>query len=824
MVENMTLCLFKNSVFRLAVTLSIVLTLSFAGSCSRQSGIEELVSQIELSNPSQFERRDEPLLFEFESLGLAPKDPIISQLIVRTGQNRLPGQLVDIDGDTSDDGIMTLVDLKPAETRQIEIAVNTSNAGNPFKKRTQAEISVKQGGEWKDNKYIGGTFVNVDKLIPPPQHTDHSEYIRYEGPGIESDKVGYRIYLDWRNGFDIYGKKTRDLVLQHIGLDGYDSYHEMSDWGMDLLKVGDALGVGGFGYWNGKSVERVSKVDGWETVILENGDIYSSIKITYKGWQVADRKIDVTAILSMVAGSRLVNVKLEASETIPNFAIGLVKHEGTKFSQGDANITGKAWTYTASYGAQSLSGDNLGMALLFKRENRDAQTMDEHNYVSIMDPVAGNKLEYYFLAAWESEPEGISNEQDFIRYLEQESERLTVTPRQRLTTRHSVQNKQFPITAERALEWSQKMAESELARGTPQSLAYGGFDALRQRQSNFEYTTGLLMQAFDDLADATGNQGYAKIAEQVIGSFITDSGDIHTYKESEYNIDSINPGKMILRLYNDTGDERFKKAALQLRHQLENHPRTSEGAFWHKKRYPYQVWLDGVYMGIPFLTHHSTLFEDGASLQEAVNEFNIVRKYLYDSDTGLYRHAWDEKKVQDWADPETGLSKYFWGRGLGWYAMALVDTLDYIPADKPEFRQPLLDLITELAPAIISFQDRDSGVWYQILDQPEREGNYREATASSMFVYMLAKAINKGYLPDRYKDAALKGYTGLISEFVNIHSDGSISLTGNCSVAGLGYGRDGSYLYYMSEPIVDNDPKGVGPFIMAGIEVSKLID
>lgn len=812
------------AVLSFALIAALIAALMSSCSSKTEAGLPVgVVARVVISNPSDFERRDEPVFLDFETLGLASNDPIIAQLAVRAGHDRLPSQLIDINGDGSDDQILALVDFKAAETRQIEIFVNSANTPAASTKRTQAEISIKQGGEWKGEQYIGGSFINVDKLVPPPQYTDHSEFIRYEGPGIESDKVGYRFYLDWRNGFDIFGKKTTDMVLQNVGLDDYEAYHHMADWGMDILKVGSALGVGGYGFWNGKAVERVSKVDSWEATVIENGDIYSSLKIAYTGWQVADKKINLTAILSMVAGSRLVNVKLETSENIPNFAIGLVNHEGSSFSQGDSNITGKAWTYAGSYGKQSLNDDNLGMALLFKREDRDAQTTDEHNYVSVMDPVAGNELEYYFVAAWELEPEGITNEQDFIRYLEQESERLTITPRQRLTTQLDLTNKKIPVTAKDALEWSQKMADSESARGFDQMLAYGGFDVRRQRQPDFIYTTGLLMQAYDDLSAATGNQKYSQVANEVIGSFITDNGDIHTYNEEDYNIDWINPGNMVLRLYENTKDEKYKTAASHLRHQLENHPRVSEGAFWHKKRYPYQVWLDGVYMSIPFLAHYSALFENGASFEEVVNEFVVVRKYLRDPESGLYWHAWDEKKMQAWADPETGLSKHLWGRGLGWVAMALVDTLDYIPTDKPELRQPLLDMLTELAPAIIAAQDPESGVWYQILDQPNRTGNYREASVSSMFVYALAKAINNGYLPDSYKEATLKGYNGLIKEFINVRSDGTISLTNNCAVGGLGYGRDGSYQYYMSEPIVDNNPNGVGPFIMAGIQINKLI-
>jgi unsaturated rhamnogalacturonyl hydrolase len=617
------------------------------------------------------------------------------------------------------------------------------------------------------------------------------------------------------------------MVLQQVGQDGFESYHHMADWGMDVLKVGQALGVGGYGYWNAETgkVERVSKVEGWNAEVLENGDIHSALRIRYKGWEVAGSKVDLTARLSMTAGSRLVRVNLETGEALPNLAIGIVKHPGSTLLSGDLNITGQAWTWIASWGRQSLSGENdqLGMAVLFKRDDLDAQLDDGLNYVAVTEP-SNNRLEYYFLAAWEHEHDGIKSEQAFVEYLNREAERLTMPPRRMLNTALDESSKTFPFTAATALEWSRRLANSELQ--TTLQYVHGGFDVMRQRPAFFEYTTGLLVQAYDDLARA-GNPEYAQIAEQVVGSFVADDGAIHTFDESKYNIDSINSGKAVLRLYEASGQEKYKIAAGHLRRQLRNHPRTSEGAFWHKQRYPYQLWLDGVYMGMPFLAHYALLFEDGDerehSLEEAVNEFVIARRHLRDERTGLYYHAWDEKKTQDWADKETGLSPHFWSRGLGWYAMALVDVLDYIPDDKPELRKPLLDIIAELAPAVVAVQDDRSGLWYQILDKPGEHGNYLESSGSSMFVYMLAKAVNKGYLPESYKNAAVKGYEGIVREFIEFHADGSVSLTHACSVAGLGFGRDGSYRYYMSEQIVDNDPKAVGPFIMAGVQVSELL-
>jgi rhamnogalacturonyl hydrolase YesR len=226
-------------------------------------------------------------------------------------------------------------------------------------------------------------------------------------------------------------------------------------------------------------------------------------------------------------------------------------------------------------------------------------------------------------------------------------------------------------------------------------------------------------------------------------------------------------------------------------------------------------------MGMPFLAHYGVMHGDVHAIEEAVREAVIADARLRDERTGLYYHAWDEKAAQVWADPDTGLSKFFWSRGIGWYGMALVDLLDFVPEDRADLRAPIVEIIGRFADTMLAH--RVDGVWYQVTDQPQVTGNYPEASGSSMFIYMLAKAINKGYIDASHRDEVATSYSRLVEEFANIHTSGAVSLKNVCRVAGLGYGRDGSYRYYMSEPVASNDPKGVGPFIMAGIEVSKML-
>ncbi|MCK7598953.1 glycoside hydrolase family 88 protein [Microbulbifer sp. CAU 1566] len=782
------------------------------------------IASLELANPSDFPRLDEAVYLSYYELGL--KAGFASPIAVWNQAEQIPVQAIDKDADGEKDGILFTVDVAVDETLKLRIAKADAEYAQ-HTKRTQAEISHKVGGEWKEREYLGGSFQNVSSLEVPKEHTDHSWYIRYEGPGIESDLVGYRVYLDWRNGFDIFGKQTLEPVLQNVGQDGFDSYHESADWGMDILKVGSAVGVGGYGYWDGEKVIRVSDVQDWQADITENGDLYSSFKIQYKGWKpTEDLQTDLTAVLSMHAGSRLVEVNAKTSEELDNLIAGIVDHEGTELIVGDMDITGHAYTYIGTYGAQSLDGANLGMAVLAKRKAIKETTKDEHNQVAILKP-AGNEVQYYFVAAWANEVASehgpITSKAQFETYLQQEAEKLTMPLRQRLTTAASVAETEQPLTAEVALAWSKRLADSELERKTLE-YAYGGYDHIRKRPSYFEYTTGMVMQAYDELNQVSPDARYADAVQQVMGSFVADDGSINGYVQDKYNIDSVRAGTMLLRMYERNHDENYKKAVDHLYEQLEHHPRTEAGAFWHKKIYPHQVWLDGVYMGIPFLAQYEQLMHDKPNVEEVLAEFKLVNQILKDPQTGLFYHAWDEKRQQVWADKETGLSGYHWARGMGWLAMALVDVLDYIPQENTEERQYLLKMITEIAPVIEKYQDPATGTWWQIIDKPGERGNYLESSASTMFTYFFAKALNEGYLPKgKYLGTAKKAYKGLLDEFVQVHADGTISITDMCQVAGLGFGRDGSYEYYMSEPIYDDDPKGTAPFITSGVEMYKLL-
>ncbi len=360
------------------------------------------------------------------------------------------------------------------------------------------------------------------------------------------------------------------------------------------------------------------------------------------------------------------------------------------------------------------------------------------------------------------------------------------------------------------------MADSEMKRNPDPRL-------IDFRDSpKWEYTNGLICTAMLKVWEKTGDSIYFNYAKSYADSMILEDGTILTYKKSDYNIDRINPGKFVMQLYNLTGDEKYKIALETLRDQMRYHPRTSEGGFWHKNRYPHQMWLDGLYMGSPFLAQYALEFNEPELFDDVANQVYLIDKYAWDPEKELYFHGWDESREQRWSDPETGRSPHAWGRAMGWFAMSLVDMLDYFPADHPK-RTEIVKIHQKMADVILAQQDT-SGLWWQVLDRPGDEGNYLEGSVSSMFTYFLLKSANNQYLGEKYANAGKKAYEAIEDKLIKKNEDGTISLTQVCGVAGLGGDpyRDGSYEYYVNEIIRDNDPKGVGPFIMASLEFEKL--
>ncbi|MEX0987886.1 MAG: glycoside hydrolase family 88 protein [Bacteroidales bacterium] len=341
-----------------------------------------------------------------------------------------------------------------------------------------------------------------------------------------------------------------------------------------------------------------------------------------------------------------------------------------------------------------------------------------------------------------------------------------------------------------------------------------------ERYGQWDYVTGTVLKAFQELWLVTGEQVYFDYVRQTVDAVVDENGHIRDYRMADYNIDEIREGSALLFLYRYTGDEKYLLAAGHLRQQMREHPRTSEGGFWHKDRYPHQMWLDGLYMASPFLAEYGLMFDEPALFDDVVNQIVLVDQYTYDTLNGLYYHGWDETRSQEWADSITGQSPSFWGRAMGWYGMAMVDVLDYLPEEHPG-RNQVIDILQKFANGIIPYQD-SSGVWWQVLDQPGKEGNYKESSVSAMFVYAIAKAIRLGYITEPALSYFQKAYEGILEEFITKNDDGTFNLTHTCKSAGLGYGRDGSYEYYVyTATHRENDGKGLGPFILAALEMEN---
>ncbi|WP_341939315.1 glycoside hydrolase family 88/105 protein [Marinimicrobium sp. C2-29] len=366
------------------------------------------------------------------------------------------------------------------------------------------------------------------------------------------------------------------------------------------------------------------------------------------------------------------------------------------------------------------------------------------------------------------------------------------------------------LSAEKPL--STWMADSDIERNPE------GWMIDFRETPKWEYTHGLMMSAHEKVWRATGEERYFDYMKDFADFMIDDEGTIKTYDQSLYNIDRVNPGKFLIGLHQETGEEKYWLAIEQLRDQMRAHPRTSEGGFWHKKVYPHQMWLDGLYMGSPFLSRYASTYDEPGLYDDIIQQFRLIERHTWNSGQKIFHHGWDESREQRWANKTTGRSPHAWGRAMGWLSMAIVDVLDDLPSDHPE-RQVMLDIAAKMAEAIETHRDADSGVWWQVVNMGGREGNYLESSSSTMFAYFLLKASERGYIDARYRELGLSAYEAVVEEFVRENEDGTLSITSVCAVAGLGGNpyRDGTYEYYINEPRRADDPKAVGPFIMTSV-------
>jgi unsaturated rhamnogalacturonyl hydrolase len=364
--------------------------------------------------------------------------------------------------------------------------------------------------------------------------------------------------------------------------------------------------------------------------------------------------------------------------------------------------------------------------------------------------------------------------------------------------------------------WSQKMADSAMSRWPD-----GRFVPPGARWA-WNYELGTLLEGMESVWLNTSDPRCYNYIKASVDSFLAPDGSIPTWKPEENQLDSILMGRQLLLLYGVTLDKRYATAATALYQQLQRQPRTPAGGFWHKQRYPNQMWLDGLYMAEPFYAEYAATFRHPEAFSDITRQFELVGQHMRDPATGLLYHGWDESRKERWADKQTGLSSEFWARAMGWHMMALVDTLAYYPESEPG-RKVLLDELERDVAAVVRQQDGASGLWFQVLNKPTEKGNFLESSASCMFVYALARGVREGYLPPSYLASAQRGYKGIQGHFVQTNSDATVSLSGTVKAAGLGGDpyRDGSYAYYIGEKVITDDPKGVGAFLLASTEMEN---
>ena len=356
---------------------------------------------------------------------------------------------------------------------------------------------------------------------------------------------------------------------------------------------------------------------------------------------------------------------------------------------------------------------------------------------------------------------------------------------------------------------------------TPERTAWNLEKIREGKKVEWNYIDGCMLTALMEMTRITGDERYARFAEEVADHFVQDDGAILTLKPEKANLDDINEGRVLFELYAKTGKEKFRLAADRLRAQLDAQPRTAEGNFWHKAIYPNQVWLDGIYMAQPFYALYEKHFGTG-DFSDTVKQIKTVRARMYSEEKGLFFHGYDASKTAFWADPETGCSKNFWLRSLGWFAVALADLTEILP--EGEDRDALAAIFTELMANMRRYADAETGLYWQVPDQGGREGNYLETSGSAMMAYAMLKGARLGVLGEEYAELGARTFHGIMDRYLTFTETG-LNLGGICLVAGLGpennRRRDGSYEYYISEPVVENDAKGVAPFVLAYTEIKR---
>jgi unsaturated rhamnogalacturonyl hydrolase len=632
----------------------------------------------------------------------------------------------------------------------------------------------------------------------------------------ENDRVAFRTYgkaLEKEmisSGIDVWAKRVPELIIDKWYKGGDAFYHTDSGMGLDFYSVKRSRGCGGAGIWDGTKM-HVSR-NFVSSRVLANGPIRTVFELRYEPWNVNGVMVSETKRFTIDAGQNFYRVEsfYDAPDDLRDIdvAVGIAKHEPDFKGEFDK---GKTWM---SLWETNEKNGSLGCAVIADAQNfqsfKDipAEQFDFPQHLSVVAAKPDKVARYWVGAGWSRY--GFADKKAWLETVNNFAQRAASPLVVSVVNEAKIKRKQ-------ALPLSQRLVYTLMNRiwleddGTPIGIP-----------AKWNYEQGVQMKAVEQLWYATGDPKYYDFIKRGMDYWFDKDGKLSRYDLEEYNIDHVTPGRGLITLYRVSGDKKYKDAIDLIRSQLKTHPRTKEGGFWHKKIYPWQMWLDGLYMGQPFYAEYSVITGED-NWNDIANQFVWMEKNARDPKTGLLYHGWDESREQRWANKQTGLSPHVWGRAMGWYAIALVDVLDSFPKNHPR-RAELVAILNREAEAIANYQDKRTGVWYDIIDLADRPKNYLESSASAMFVYAIAKGVRQGNLPEKYLDTVRRGWAGIKKEFIRELADGNLDWEGTVSVSGLGGNpyRDGSFDYYMSEKLRTNDAKGLGPAVMAAVEMEAL--
>lgn len=760
------------------VKLAALVFLGFSGLSGAAHAADAV--KVTVTNPLPAPRWSETVALAFTELKkVAPALDPVKTVVLDAAGKPIDSQLVDMDGDEAPDELVFQTELG----------------------KSQSKVFSVQAGERKpftrDQYKVYGRFIRE----------------RHDDFAWENDRIARRMYgpdlETWKkepltsSGIDIWVKRVTKRVIN----DWYmvDDYHRDNGDGGDFYSVGKTRGCGGLGVWSGGKLYTSRNFV--TSRVLANGPIRLVFELDYAGWDAGGAKVSETKRVILDAGKNFdrfeSTFRVESGKGPLSVGIGIAKHPG-----GTAQADKRAGTLRSFEPFKDKNG-NVGCAVALGPGKASDTPQTELDSLLVTPVPAKGPVVYYAGFAWDKASDVVDDKVWAARvdsFAKEAFSPATVKLAPSTATPP-------PLLGQGAPDWSVRVCDTLMTR-SPSALS-----------DKWSYENGVVLRGFLAVWQKTREPKYFDYVKRSIDAVIDADGAIKGYHVEDYNLDQVNAGKVLFALYKHSAEPkdkaRYKKALEQLRAQLQKQPRTADGGFWHKNVYPHQMWLDGVYMSSPFMAEYAVTFNEPALLDEVARQITVIEKHTRDAKTGLLFHGWDESKEQKWSNPKTGTSPEFWGRAMGWYAMALVDSLEHFPKNHPK-RAAILAVLGRLAAGISQVQDRATGVWWQVLNQGGRENNYREQSASAMFVYALRKASRNGWLErDKYEPVARRGYQGISQLFVALDAEGRVNINGTCKVAGLGgtpY-RDGSYDYYTKQTeVITNDSKGVGAFILASAE------